>query len=82
MDHDNVRMKTFVSPLRAIHVSGRKKIKMANLRNLYASNDFAAVQSYLQRGNVPFATDETDRSVVARLIEDSISEEHGRDVNK
>ena len=58
-------MKRYISLLRGINVSGQKKIKMAELRALYESIGFADVQSYLQSGNVVFATEETDADAVS-----------------
>ena len=47
-------MTTYISLLRGINVSGQKKIRMAELRSLYASLGFSNVETYLQSGNVVF----------------------------
>jgi len=44
-----------LSLLRGINVSGQKLIKMADLRELYASLGLEQVKSYIQSGNVVFA---------------------------
>lgn len=41
-------MPTHMSMLRGINVSGQKKIRMADLRALYAGPGFTGVESYVQ----------------------------------
>jgi len=74
-------MNTFVSLLRGINVSGQKKIKMAELRVLYQSLGFSDVESYLQSGNVAFATAEGDVAIIAQSIEDAITDVYGYSVS-
>lgn len=45
---------TTISFLRGINVSGQKKIKMADLKELYESVGYARVRTYIQSGNVLF----------------------------
>jgi len=73
-------MNTYISLLRGINVSGQKKIKMADLCALYESLGLDNVQSYLQSGNVIFASLETDRAQLAERIETKISEVYGYSV--
>ena len=47
-----------ISLLRGINVGGHKKIKMAELRQLYVSLALDDVQSVLQSGNVVFRAGE------------------------
>ena len=47
-------MKTYISILRGINVSGQKKILMADLKKLYESLGFINVQTYIQSGNIIF----------------------------
>jgi len=70
-------MNTYISLLRGINVSGRNKIKMADLRGLYESLGFTAVQSYLQSGNVVFTSAETNRDAIRQSIEAAIREAYG-----
>lgn len=51
-------MKTFISILRGINVSGQKKVLMTDLKALYESLGFQEVTTYIQSGNVIFKTDE------------------------
>jgi len=47
-------MKTYVSLLRGINVSGQKKILMTELVALYKNLEFNNVRTYIQSGNVVF----------------------------
>ncbi|MCY3779440.1 MAG: DUF1697 domain-containing protein [Chloroflexi bacterium] len=73
-------MPIAISFLRGINVGGHKKIKMAELRELYESLDFQEPRSLLQSGNVVFATAETDLTLVGARIEAGIHERFGFDV--
>ncbi len=70
-------MKTYISLLRGINVSGQKIIKMDALRELYLSIGFANVKTYLQSGNVVFQYEENnnvvlDIATIAEKIEKEI----------
>ena len=70
-------MPTYISLLRGINVGGHKKIKMADLRQLYASLELANVKSYVQSGNVVFDTPHTNRAAIATQIESAIESAYG-----
>lgn len=53
-------MQTYISLLRGINVSGRKKILMKDLKMLFQSLDFENVQTYIQSGNVVFEAAEKE----------------------
>lgn len=67
-------MKAFVSLLRGINVSGQKKIKMAELKELYESLYFTNVTTYIQSGNVVFCSPEKDAKKIQKQIEQKIEE--------
>lgn len=70
-------MKTYISILRGINVSGQKKIIMTDLQALYESLNFKDVVTYIQSGNVIFKTDKKFTDVkLAKLIEDKILEKY------
>ena len=73
-------MKTYISILRGINVSGHKKIKMDALRNIYDALKFKSVRTYIQSGNVIFKTRETDCPVLEKKIARKIAEEYNFDV--
>jgi len=50
-------MKTFLSILRGINVSGQKKIQMMDLKILYEELNFEKIMTYIQSGNVIFKND-------------------------
>jgi len=45
-------MKTYISILRGINVSGKNLIKMNSLREMYESLGFQNVTTYIHSGNV------------------------------
>lgn len=60
---------TFVALFRAINVSGRNKIPMADLRGLLAALGLRNVRTYLQSGNAVFDADESPAQKLATAIE-------------
>ncbi|MDE2750094.1 MAG: DUF1697 domain-containing protein [Chloroflexota bacterium] len=69
-----------VSLLRGINVGGHNKIRMADLRALYASLGFGEARTLLQSGNVVFETSEGDLTLVGRQIEAGIRRDFGHDI--
>ncbi len=61
-------MKTFISILRGINVSGHNMIKMDALRELYGELKFTSIETYIQSGNVVFQSKSSDGQEIARLI--------------
>jgi len=74
-------MKTYISILRGINVSGQNKIIMADLKLLYEDLGFLDVITYIQSGNVVFKTNlKTTTTKLAKLIEDKIKGNYGFEV--
>lgn len=71
-------MQPFLSILRGINVSGQRKINMQDLKKLYETLGFEAVQTYIQSGNVVFRA-ETDENL-AEKIEAAIQQQYGFEV--
>ena len=65
-------MALALSFLRGINVGGHKKIKMADLRDLYASLGYRNARTVLQTGNVVFESGETDLARVKARLEAGI----------
>jgi uncharacterized protein (DUF1697 family) len=63
------QMYTFVSLLRGINVGGQKRIRMAELVDLYRSMGFENVLTYLQSGNVVSAAANDDPPALSKAIE-------------
>jgi len=70
-------MNTYISMLRGINVSGQKKIRMADLKNMYETLRFGNVQTYVQSGNVIFDSDEQDFVELRKNIEAQIEKTFG-----
>ncbi len=52
-------MNTYIALLRGINVGGHKKIKMADLKEIFEESGFKDVMTYIQSGNIVFR-DATD----------------------
>src|SRR3954454_4707466 len=73
-------MTTYICFLRGVNVGGNKLLKMAELKTLLDSLKLRDAKTYLQSGNVVFRSDETDRAVLTRRIEDGIRKKSGLEV--
>lgn len=73
-------MITYIALLRAINVGGYRKIKMADLRDMFEKLGFENVQTYIQSGNVIFDSDETDSDQLSQSIKKQIKSDFGHDV--
>jgi uncharacterized protein (DUF1697 family) len=68
--------KRYVALLRGINVGGKNKVPMAELRDAFESHGFTAVRTYIQSGNVVFATDAPAKTLEA-VIEKLLHEHFG-----
>lgn len=73
-------MIQYLAILRGINVSGKNKIKMEDLRTLLRSLDFQEVQTYIQSGNIVFATAKMSTTTLAEKIHQLILKKYGYDV--
>ncbi len=67
-------MTSYVALLRGINVGGKNKIAMADLRACFEALGFADVRTYIQSGNVLFATGEAARERLVARLEAALSE--------
>ncbi len=74
-------MKKFAALLRGINVSGQKKIKMAELKELFESLSFENVTTYIQSGNVVFHSVINDKAKLKGKIEKAIFDHFGYEVS-
>lgn len=58
---------TSIALLRGINVGGHRKIKMADLKAMFAGMGFGAVQTYIQSGNVIFQATEPEQPLRQRI---------------
>jgi len=66
----------FISLLRGINVSGKKAIKMSDLKSLYQEIGFQNVVTYIQSGNVVFDTEDKNSSSVMKKIQNAIESKY------
>jgi uncharacterized protein (DUF1697 family) len=71
---------TYICFLRGVNVGGNKLLKMAELKALFDALKLRDAKTYLQSGNVVFRSDETDRVILKRRIEDGIRKKGGMEV--
>ncbi len=72
-------MTNYIALLRGINIGGHR-VKMEHLRKLFQEAGVAQVRSYIQTGNIFFATDETDRAALTERIEQHLCAALGYDV--
>jgi uncharacterized protein (DUF1697 family) len=72
-------MKTYISMIRGINVGG-KRVKMADLKDLYLSLNLKNVTSYIQSGNVIFRTENNDSDGISKEIQEKILDVFGYEV--
>lgn len=73
-------MNSYVSMLRGINVGGKRRVKMDDLKEFYASMGCLNVQTYVQSGNVIFQHRDSNGSKLAGKIEHSLNEHFGLDI--
>lgn len=73
-------MPVIISLLRGINVGGHKKIKMAQLRELYESLGLRSTRTILQSGNAVLVTKDQDLSAIGAKIERGILDTFGFEV--
>jgi len=74
-------MQKLVAILRGINVGGNRKILMADLKELFLTQGFQDVKTYIQSGNVGFSSlKEIKNSDLEQLLEKAILQKFGFDV--
>lgn len=73
-------MKTYISLLRGINVSGHKLIKMDALQKMYTDLQFKNSKTYIQSGNVVFQYRPTPTKTLEETIAKQIQKTFGFDV--
>jgi uncharacterized protein (DUF1697 family) len=67
-------MPGYVALLRGINVGGKNLIRMPALKACFEANAFEGVDTYIQSGNVLFASPETRAAELSRRIEAMLAE--------
>ncbi|MBH0129801.1 DUF1697 domain-containing protein [Salinibacterium sp. NK8237] len=73
-------MTNYVALLRGINVGGSNVISMASLKECFADAGFGDVRTYIQSGNVVFASDVTSSAELEVTIERMLRERLGTDI--
>jgi uncharacterized protein (DUF1697 family) len=73
-------MVRYIAFLRGINVGGHNQIKMDELKQMLGSLGFGGVKTYIQSGNVAFDFRESDKTDLARQIEQAIKNRFGHEV--
>lgn len=67
-------MTTYVALLRGINVGGKNLIRMPALKACFEENGFDDVSTYIQSGNVLFASRDTPSAALTRRIEKMLAQ--------
>lgn len=67
-------MQKYVALLRGINVGGKNKVSMNDLKELLAENGFQDVVTYINSGNIIFASESTDQEFLQRKCQTLIAE--------
>ena len=70
-------MTRYVSLFRGINVGGHQTVRMDALKELHTSLNLQDVQTYIQSGNVVFASDNPDVTMIQKDIEDGFAQKFG-----
>jgi uncharacterized protein (DUF1697 family) len=70
-------MPRYAALLRSVNVAGHGRIAMSELRASFESLKYSGVTTYIQTGNVLFATGSKSESALAAAIEERLAEDFG-----
>ncbi len=73
-------MPAYVALIRGINVGGKKKLVMADLRELLSRQGYHDVRTHLNSGNALFTSASTDPVELAARIEQAVDTELGLDI--
>lgn len=73
-------MNTYIALLRGVNVSGKNKIKMVELKQLFINLGFCNVVTYIQSGNVIFSSEETNNSKIEKQLITAIKTNFGHSI--
>lgn len=68
-------MTNYIALLRGINVSGKNKIKMVDLKQLFLDLGFTKVITYIQSGNVIFSSEVMTISKIEKTIIDEVKKQ-------
>lgn len=74
-------MNTYIVLLRGINVSGKNKIRMAELRSHLTDSGFVDVETYIQSGNIVLRSEISSCIEISSLVEETIKSKLKLDVH-
>jgi uncharacterized protein (DUF1697 family) len=74
-------MPAYIAMLRGINIGPHKRIKMDRLRESFEALGFAAVETYIQSGNVVFKTGKASPASLGKKIEAKLLDDFGFSVS-
>jgi uncharacterized protein (DUF1697 family) len=78
---DRVKRDLYIALLRGINVGGHRSIKMAELTALFGEQGYSGARTYLQSGNVVFASGRAEPRALERRLESALEKRLGYDVD-
>lgn len=76
----STNMKRYIAFLRGINISGKNKVPMAELKEVFEKLGFTEVKTYLNSGNVIFSSDEDDIRNFTNQIERELKNQFDFDI--
>ncbi|MEQ1904358.1 MAG: DUF1697 domain-containing protein [Pirellulaceae bacterium] len=70
-------MQNWIALLRGINVGGRNSLPMAELKATFESSGCSSVQTYIQSGNVVFASSVRSGQSLSKRLSEAVEEEFG-----
>ncbi|SHI34623.1 Uncharacterized conserved protein, DUF1697 family [Mesonia phycicola] len=70
----------YVALLRGINVGGKRKLKMADLRESVLKIDFTEVSTYIQSGNLFFTSEEKNARILEEKLAQHLLDEYTYDI--
>lgn len=74
-------MKKYIALLRGINVGGKNKISMKELKELFESNGFQEVSTYINSGNIIFPAENVETGLLKKKFERMILEKFRLDIS-
>ena len=68
---------TYIALLRGINVGGNNKIPMSELKEIFEQAGMHTISTYINSGNVLFQSDESNKTVLAAILEEAIALRYG-----
>ena len=75
--HQQAHGKRYAALLRGVNQSGKNKMPMSDLRQVFCELGFTDVETILNSGNALFSATEDDRNEMSRQITDQIRASFG-----